>query len=437
MKRTRATVSGACAALLTVGLAVAVAPTAHAEPCGIGPLGSGSSGNPFGTGSSGPRSSSGGSGSGSSGSGGSGSGGSGSADPAPWGPQGPLPRLASGPTRTVAWVTGPRSDNRTDRRFTISGTDLGIMWDNGATGDDRQVLMAFGDTFGDCSLPDQQWRHNVLMRTDDADLSDGISVPDPRPGDPHGGSPVTPDAPDFSRELVGSLGIDGVEITVIPTAGIAVDGVQYVNFMSVRSWGDHGEWWTNASMIATSPDNGETWNVDPGTARLNVPLDIPGIAQVSAGNEKFQQHAYVRHDGYVYDFGTPEGRFGSAYVSRVPEGGVLDLDAYEYWTGVEWARGDAALAVPVVPPAVGEMSVQRIGERFVMLYGNEDRGTIEMRTAVDPEGPWTESEVLVTHRQIGGLYAPYIHPWSSGDDLYFTASSWGDYNVMLLHTTLS
>ncbi|WP_282597472.1 DUF4185 domain-containing protein [Rhodococcus sp. DMU1] len=39
--------------------------------------------------------------------------------------------------------------------------------------------------------------------------------------------------------------------------------------------------------------------------------------------------------------------------------------------------------------------------------------------------------------KIGGLYAPYIHPWSSGNDLYFVASRWSDYNVMLLRTTVA
>ncbi|MBS9374197.1 DUF4185 domain-containing protein [Rhodococcus sp. B50] len=427
MRSLRAAMAGACTPLLALGFMAVAAPVAHAEPCDSGLLGSGSgsgllgSGS-FGTGSSGPR---------------TGSSGSGSGGAAPEGPQGPLPALGSGATRTVAWVTGPRSPNRTYDRFSVSGTDLGIMWDNGAEGDDRRILMAFGDTFGNCSLPDQQWRHNILMRTADDDLSDGIDVPDPVPGDPRAGSPVSPAAPALSRELVGSLGVDGVEITVIPTAGIAVDGVQYVNFMSVRSWGDHGEWWTNASMIASSRDNGETWQLDPATARINLPLDVPAVQQLSTGNENFQQHAYVRHEGYVYDFGTPQGRFGPAFVSRVPETALLDLVAYEYWSGDGWIPGDAAAAAPVVPPAVGEMSVQLLGDEFVMLYGNEERGTIEMRTSPRPEGPWSEPRVLVTHRQIGGLYAPFIHPWSTESDLYFTASRWSDYNVMLLHTTLS
>lgn len=334
-------------------------------------------------------------------------------------------------------MTGPRSINDTYERFTISGTDLGIMWDNGGEGEDRQLLMAFGDTFGNCSVPGQQWRHNVLMRSTDTGLEDGIDVPDPVPGDLRAGSPVLLEDPDFSRELVGSLGLEGVEVTVIPTAGIAVDGVQYLNLMSVRAWGEHGEWWTNASMIATSGNNGETWTIQPSTVRLNLPVDVPGLRQVSQGNENFQQHAYVRHEEYVYDFGTPQGRFGAAHLSRVPADALLDLAAYEYWNGQEWVPDDPSAAVPVLPAAVGEMSVAHLGGKFVVLYGNEMLGRIEMRTAERPEGPWSEPRVLVTAQQIGGLYAPYIHPWSSGNDLYFTASSWGDYNVMLLRTTLS
>ncbi|UYP19307.1 DUF4185 domain-containing protein [Rhodococcus sp. Z13] len=408
--------AGSCAVLLGLAVLVATAPTAGAEPCGSpGVIGSGPLGSL-----------------------GSGSGGSGSSGGLPaQGPQGPLPTLDSGPTRTVAWVTGPRSINDTYERFTISGTDLGIMWDNGGEGEDRQLLMAFGDTFGNCSVPGQQWRHNVLMRSTDTGLEDGIDVPDPVPGDLRAGSPVLLEDPDFSRELVGSLGLEGVEVTVIPTAGIAVDGVQYLNLMSVRAWGEHGEWWTNASMIATSGNNGETWTIQPSTVRLNLPVDVPGLRQVSQGNENFQQHAYVRHEEYVYDFGTPQGRFGAAHLSRVPADALLDLAAYEYWNGQEWVPDDPSAAVPVLPAAVGEMSVAHLGGKFVVLYGNEMLGRIEMRTAERPEGPWSEPRVLVTAQQIGGLYAPYIHPWSSGNDLYFTASSWGDYNVMLLRTTLS
>ena len=59
--------------------------------------------------------------------------------------------MLTGTTRTVGWVTGALSQNHTDARFGISGTDLGISWDNGS----GQTLMAFGDTYGDCNAPGQ------------------------------------------------------------------------------------------------------------------------------------------------------------------------------------------------------------------------------------------------------------------------------------------
>ena len=34
-------------------------------------------------------------------------------------------------TSLVGWVTGPDSPNKTIEKFAITGTDLGIMWDNG------------------------------------------------------------------------------------------------------------------------------------------------------------------------------------------------------------------------------------------------------------------------------------------------------------------
>ena len=76
-------------------------------------------------------------------------------------------------------MTGPNSPNHTLERFGISGTDLGIPWDNGDPGN-RQVLMAFGDTFGYCSVHGQQWRYNVLFRSQDRDLSQGLHVADGR-----------------------------------------------------------------------------------------------------------------------------------------------------------------------------------------------------------------------------------------------------------------
>jgi hypothetical protein len=81
-------------------------------------------------------------------------------------------------TSFVNWLDGPRSPNNTSLRFTTSGADLGIMWDNGDP-TNNQVLIAFGDTFGNCTVPKQDWRSNTLFRSSDRTLYDGIDVPNP------------------------------------------------------------------------------------------------------------------------------------------------------------------------------------------------------------------------------------------------------------------
>ena len=50
--------------------------------------------------------------------------------PAPVAAQPPPPSAPPG-TSIVGWVTGPDSPNQTMQKFAITGTDLGIMWDNG------------------------------------------------------------------------------------------------------------------------------------------------------------------------------------------------------------------------------------------------------------------------------------------------------------------
>ncbi|MEE3853529.1 DUF4185 domain-containing protein [Gordonia sp. LSe1-13] len=370
------------------------------------------------------------------------------------GPQGPLPPYFGVSTRSVAWVTGPLSPNRTFSRFGISGTDLGVSWDNGR----GQTLMAFGDTFGDCNALGQQWRHNVLLRTNDDRLADGIRVPDGVVGDPSSGTVIAPGEPNYAQELIPSVGISAIEVTTIPTAAMSLprgDGFrQYINYMSVRSWGSAGNWITNFSAIAHSDDNGQTWQTDQNTIRINSPISLAlpaALPDVEYNNGKFQQNAYVRgrpdmadQRDYVYQFGTPNGRFGAAFLARFRPADILDLDRYEYWGGE--ALGWVGLAeMPDVESRVVQQPVTELSvawspylDKYVMLDG--DNG-IRMRTADRPEGPWSAPRYLVVPNTIV-VYGPMMLPNSpalQGDspELYFNASRWSDYNVMLLRSDLS
>lgn len=353
-------------------------------------------------------------------------------------PQAPV----ASPATRAGWVNGPNSPNNTYSRFGMSGADLGIMWDNGQTGADNQILMAFGDTFGNCSVPGQEWRSNTLFRSADRNLADGISVPDPVYGNPYAGSPVAAGRPNFSKQIIDSLGIAAQEVTVIPTAGISVGTTQYVDFMSVSAWGNPGSWSTSFSAIAVSNDNGENWTVPRSSVRpsffYSVPSNLFTPNMFIWGYQNFQQGAFVRNGGYLYAFGTGAGRGGMAFVSRVKEDSITDVWAYEYYSPFGWIAACPFCAVQVIWDATSEMSVSWNDylNQFIVLYTNALNNVV-MRTADKPEGPWSNPTTLVTSAGTpGGIYAPFIHPWSSGRDLYFNLSLWSDYSVMLMHTTL-
>ncbi|HMT48895.1 MAG TPA: DUF4185 domain-containing protein, partial [Dietzia sp.] len=194
---TRTAALAAATSVLTGALTI-VAPLAVAAPCDVWP--------PVGTG--------GGSGSSSSG-GGSPAAPSQPAPPAvPWnnGASGYIPIL-QGRTTTVELLTGRTSPNNTVDRFGITGTDLGILWTNGGAGGKNQVHMALGDTMGDCD-GDAQWRSNILFRSSDTTLSNGMRID---------GAPM--EAPGRAASILPRSRLPG-EPTVNPTAGLALGQTQ-------------------------------------------------------------------------------------------------------------------------------------------------------------------------------------------------------------------
>ncbi|MBB5914080.1 hypothetical protein BJY24_002947 [Nocardia transvalensis] len=324
-----------------------------------------------------------------------------------------LPQLP-GRSRAVFQLTGMASPNNTEN-YNVLGTDLGIMWDNG----NGEMLTAFGDTAG-VGLPNLlagstwAWRSNILVRSHTQDPSGGIYF-----------DSVVRDVFGQARDLIPSPKIPFIEISRIPTAGIAVNGVQYMSLMSVQSWDEVGQWTTNFSGLAASADNGETWADLGFTRRPN-----------EGGNAKFQMNAFTKSDGWVFEYGTPSGRDHSAYVARVRENDIQNLGEYEYWDGERWVKGDVNAAAPIAG-GVGELSVmwnQYLGQ-YVMLT-TDPWNSVVMRKAPSPEGPWSDPEVLIDTRELPTAYAPAIFPYQTGRDLYFLTTVHSQYNVVLMRTTL-
>jgi len=321
--------------------------------------------------------------------------------------------------RLVEQVTGHGSENRTDMRWQVDGTDLGLMWENRP----GEVAVVFGDTFGEGWTPGgaggegEDWRSNALAYSTDRDLSDGLRLDN-----------MVQNSHCHAAELLGSRKVKNWETTTIPTSGFAIGDRQYLSYMSVNRWSRvPGMWWTNHGGIAYSDDNGSTWTKDQHAQWDNL-----------FGFNRFQVAAMVPHGDHVYMFGTPNGRVGVIGLARVPKDDVLNKSAYQYWVNGTWAPTAENLATPLVPGIASELSV-RFDEdsgQWQMVYLDSARGEIVMRTADQPQGQWSDTEKLVDTNDYPAAYGGFIHPWSTGRDLYFMMSAWDSYNVYLMHARL-
>ena len=350
-------------------------------------------------------------------------------------------QITGGPTQIMQLITGSGSPNRTDQKFDISGTDLGIAYSDNA----GRSYYVFGDSM-DCSSDGDGWRSNLLLRTSDHDYGDGLRLEEALT---NSGWSANGRAKEFiPSQKVGDQDTNG-ERTTIPTAGIVVDGVHYIDYMSVRSWHDPKTGWsTNFGGTVKSTDGGVTWRAVPEATRTNAShgtnAPIPGGANYRPGFEKLQQSAFIEHDDYIYRYSTGNGRRGPAYLSRALKSEFPNEDAFSYYSDGSWVK-DPARATEVLDGKVSELSVaynHYLG-KYVTMYGVEGEGIV-MRTADSPEGPWSPRRMLVgakTTEVVSGeplndTYAPFVLPNQDDQHLYYTLTSWHDYNTMLMRTDL-
>jgi hypothetical protein len=331
----------------------------------------------------------------------------------------------------LAKITGPDSCNATASRLGITATDLGILWDDGRGG----VLAAFGDTYGadwgghGAGPGHADWRYNVIAHSTSTDLDAGLLF-----------DWAALRADGVADQILPADVRGVIEHTVIPTAGIAVDGRNYLHYMSVRRWGTPGGWLTNYGGLAYSDDGGRTWTKSRTAVWPNRERGWWNLLRRRAsGAHPFQMIAFAGvMEGHVYLMGTPNGRFGSGQLARVPTGDLLDPSAYRYWTGRGWAE-DPFAAEPVLTAPVGELSVQYNAyfQQWFAVNLDEHRAAIILRTAPELTGPWTGGDTVVSGRDYPALYGGFQHPWATHQPaIYFTMSQWGPYNVFFCRADL-
>ncbi|WP_053853380.1 DUF4185 domain-containing protein [Streptomyces sp. NRRL B-24085] len=136
----------------------------------------------------------------------------------------------------------------------------------------------------------------------------------------------------------------------------------------------------------------------------------------------------VEDGGWTYVFGGDDGRaasraVSSAYVARVPEGGLAEPGAWEYWDGSQWTTGTRP------HPVLGDgrrtgvgsaFSVVRRGGTYVlftMAAGTKGLAAVTSYWSCSPTGPWHGPEKDFTPSLPSGqvaAYNPQAHPELSG-----------------------
>lgn len=318
----------------------------------------------------------------------------------------------------VTQITGEDTANQTQSRFGVWGTDLGSFAKL-----DGKYYMFGGDSFGD--EKNAHWRSNVLFIIEDDDPSDGLTI-----------TGAVTDRQGRAKELLGSLKVDNVEMTVIPTNLFAANGKLYCIYMSVSHWGPPGRWDARYSGLAVSEDGGLKWK------KLR---DVRW-----PGDSNFIQTANVLVEDTMYIWGIPSGRYGGVALMKVKETALEDFGAYEYFTGLneqgepQWVQGEAGIsqAKVIIPGPVGEISViynEYLGN-FIITYLKETAAAIVMQEGLMPWGEWGQWVKLASGSMYPSLYGAYMHPdfvLEKGKSVFFAMSQFFPiYNIMWMRMDL-
>ncbi|MEV7073950.1 DUF4185 domain-containing protein [Streptomyces sp. NPDC093990] len=136
----------------------------------------------------------------------------------------------------------------------------------------------------------------------------------------------------------------------------------------------------------------------------------------------------VKDGGWTYVFGGDDGRaasraVSSAYVARVPEGGLAEPGAWEYWDGSRWTTGTRPHPVLGDGRRTGVGSAFSVVRRegtyvlFTMAAGAKGLAAVTSYWSCSPTGPWHGPDKDFTPSLPSGqvaAYNPQAHPELSG-----------------------
>jgi hypothetical protein len=325
------------------------------------------------------------------------------------------------------YQTSNPTENKTESEAGIVGTDLGFSFEH-----DGKLFFLFGDTDPVKGLirekdADSIATSGLRLSSDNCIRLDFIK--DPKDGGYH-----PPRIPHIANG-----GYD------VPAGGMSANGKMFVYFTTGHSL----KKLMGRSVLGVSTDDGVTFskvydnssdhfiNVDP--VKVTTPLS------------------------QILLFGSGDYRQSNPYLSVSSEKEIETKGAIKYFAGLdsrtqkpEWSASESDAKALFDQPCLGEFSTihDEVMGKWIMLYNCHADG-IEMRTADEPWGPWTDPQVIFEPVRdgaigkyvgkdvpaAGGVYGPFMIPnlfetHGSVRTIYFTVSTWVPYAVILMKADL-
>lgn len=361
--------------------------------------------------------------------------------------------ILPGSVQKISQVTGEMdrernrpTDNQTETRYGLRGTDLGASFEHRG-----KMVFLFGDTHpNQGNTPDRPFDGDSVAFSDDRNPEDGLTMEFVK-------------ASDGKYLAVKALGVSlkGFEV---PNGGFSDGKAMYAYFTtdarvfptvvmgrSVLLRSEDGKKWDSLYTVST----GKFINVSPWVVDAEK---VPGLP-------------IAKGKGVLLWAGSREYRRSDPYLGFIPLDRVGDSSAMRYWAGDgKWSTLESAAKPLVSHREVGELSVAWCAplECWIMLYNSGQPRGIVMRTADRPWGPWSDAKVLFDpsdgygkymhvswrdrkadsvhdagrENEYGGEYGPYMIPrFFKGDrkeaTIYFLMSIWNPYQVVLMRAKLS
>lgn len=346
------------------------------------------------------------------------------------------PALRFVATEHVGRLTGTRANPIAD--VGLAGTDLGVSFEVG-----NELVFLFGDS----------WTVDGKERDLDS-AAVAPRAPLPKTGVPELEWLVRPKARASDPERFLGLAPRGKTLggMEVPVEGVSIGGTTYVFF--------DGGWDPKSGRHARS-----LLAHAKGTKLDALELDH------DVASAKFLNVSVVVEGTTAWIFGTGHYRKSAVYLARVDSADIADRAKWRYAPSFE-AGEERALPI-VEGNDLGELSVRRLESASLWLLGanaSSPRG-IQLRTARDPRGPWSDPIVIVDperdaygrfmHRSTkdagfddglsergrenewGGEYGPYLVPaWFESPApgvhaIAYVLSSWNPYQVHVMRTWLA